>query len=102
MKDSTINTAFIYFYFIACILIFVFHIACISIFVHAASWRHRNQLVAFGIVPSESLVHMTWFLEQLKNCPHELSSFVKRDDLLCVSDRGKALLGAIKVCLPAV
>lgn len=62
---------------------------------------HHNQLLGFGIVPSESKEHMIWFISMLKRCPHAVSEFVQRPDIVCVTDRGTALLSAIAKCLPA-
>jgi hypothetical protein len=57
-------------------------------------------MLAFGLIPSESKQHCEWFINNMKNCGHQLSSFIAQEDLLCVTDRGTGLLSAIKRCLP--
>ena len=53
-------------------------------------------LLAWGIVPCESLSNWTWFLQQLKDAFPSINS----PDAVVISDRDKGLEGAIRVILP--
>jgi transposase-like protein len=60
--------------------------------------NRRNQLLAFAIVPSESKENYEFFIDSI--LATRLRSFFLDKKLICLSDRGKALLAALRASLP--
>jgi ribonucleotide monophosphatase NagD (HAD superfamily) len=58
----------------------------------------RNQMLAFAIVPSESQQSYDFFIDSMLNSG--LRDFLLAYDLVCLSDRGKALLASLRASLP--
>jgi hypothetical protein len=60
--------------------------------------NRRNQLLAFAIVPAETEENYKFFLGTMLGS--ELNDFIANDNLMCVSDRGPAVLAGIRNTLP--
>lgn len=71
---------------------FVCLVAC------AIDGNRRNQLLAFAIVPSESEEHYMFFLNTMLGS--DLNHFIAAKQLLCLTDRGNAVLASIRKSLP--
>jgi hypothetical protein len=71
---------------------FVWVVAC------AIDGNRRNQLLPFDIVPTESEEHYLFFLNTMLGS--HLHDFVSYDRLLCLNDRGGAVIASIQDGLP--
>jgi hypothetical protein len=61
--------------------------------------NRRNQLLAFAIVPSESEEDYIFFINTMIGS--QLRKFVFAENLVCLTDRGKAVLAGIRKSLPS-
>jgi hypothetical protein len=60
--------------------------------------NRKNQLLAFAMVPAESIEHYHFFISSMLDT--DLGTFIRGDRMLALSDRGKALIAAIRMYLP--